>query len=200
MGYLTIEGEARGRLKFNIPNHVIKELYWDYFAWLITEREKLSYTEMQVGNAVAEMTVGNITPFLEILTEVSKGFSDRDYQRFDEKYIKILMMSYLSMANIYIIESERAITPVGYADLLLLAPETRKIEYEYIFELKYLKKSEANEKNIQKIQAEAKAQILKYVNSDPWLQGKTNLLAYTLVFVKNEFLVEKIDIWEVLLG
>jgi hypothetical protein len=192
MGYLTIQGESRGRLSFAIPNHVIKELYWDYFAWLITEREKLDYTEMQVGDAVAEMTVGNVEPFLEILTEVTRRFSDRDYQRFDEKYIKILMMSFLSMANIYTIESERAIPPVGYADLVLLAPESRKIDYEYIFELKYIPKAKITDTKIRETQNEAKTQILKYISNDSLLKEKKNLLAYSLVFVKNEFLLEKI--------
>ncbi len=192
MGYLTIQGESRGRLLFGIPNYVIRELYWEYFAWLITQREQLDYDEMKVGNAVADMTEGNLTTFLELLTQVTRRFADRDYQNFDEKYIKVLMMSFIAMANIYIIESERPANPVGYIDLLLLAPMTRKIEYEYIFELKYVPKGEAKEARIKAEQAEAKEQILRYVQNDETLRDKKNLLAYSLVFVKNEFLVEKI--------
>lgn len=194
MGYLTIQGEARGRVVFGIPNYVIRELYWEYFAWLITQREQLEYDEMKVGDAVADMTEGNLTPFLELLTQVSSRFADRDYQKFDEKYIKILMMSFITMANIYIIESEKPVNPVGYIDLLLLAPTTKKIDYEYIFEFKYIPKNKITETRISETQTEAKSQILKYVENDPSLQVKKNLLAYTLIFVKNRFLVEKIDL------
>ena len=192
MGYLTIQGESRGRLLFGIPNYVIRELYWEYFAWLITQREQLDYDEMKVGNAVADMTEGNLTTFLELLTQVTRRFADRDYQYFNEKYIKVLMMSFIAMANIYIIESERPANPVGYIDLLLLAPMTRKIEYEYIFELKYVPKGEVKETRIKAEQAEAQEQILRYVQNDESLRHKKNLLAYSLVFVKNEFLLEQI--------
>ncbi|NJL12520.1 MAG: AAA family ATPase [Microscillaceae bacterium] len=194
MGYLTIQGESRGRLLFAIPNYVIRELYWEYFAWLITQREQLDYDEMKVGNAVADMTEGNLTTFLDLLTQVTCRFADRDYQNFDEKYIKVLMMSFIAMANIYIIESERPANPVGYIDLLLLAPSTKKIDYEYIFELKYVPKGEAKPARIKAEQAKAKAQILRYVQNDESLRTKNNLLAYSLVFVKNEFLVEKIEL------
>lgn len=139
------------------------------------------------------MTAGNPQPFLQLLSLVLDKLSDRDYQNFDEKYIKVVMMSFLSMAGIYMLQSERAIPPVGYADLLLLAPTTKNLEYEYIFELKYLPKNKATQENIQAKQVEAKAQLLKYLAHDTALQQKKNLLAYTLVFVKNECVLERVE-------
>lgn len=195
MGYLTIQEIDSGsaRIRFGVPNYVIQELYWSYFAWLIVEQEKFEFVDLRIQDKVAEMARGNIEPFLELLSLVLDKLSDRDYQNFDEKYIKIVMMSFLSMAGIYVLQSERAITPVGYADLVLLAPTTKDLDYEYIFEFKYLKKSEASPQNIQKAQSEAKSQILKYLANDEALSQKQNLLAYTLVFIKNECVVEKIE-------
>lgn len=193
MGYLTIAGEAQGRIEFHIPNLVIKELYWDYFAWLVTQRENIPYDEYSFQNAVGEMTIGNINPFMEKLKEVLKTLSNRDYQNFDEKYIKIIMIAFASQAKIYYLASERE-TPEGYIDLLFLAPSTKKIDYEYIFELKYIKKSEASEKKIEQTQNQAKEQLLDYIESDPTLKKKKNLRAYTFVFVKDEPLMEAVGL------
>ena len=39
----------------------------------------------------------------------------------------------------------------------------------------------------------AKAQILNYLKTDPNLQQNSKLLTYTLVFVKDQVLVEKVE-------
>jgi hypothetical protein len=195
MGYLTIEGvnPMTGLLRFAIPNLVIKELYWDYFAWLLTERESLSYTEFNIRERVASMAMGNIESFLEMMTDILQTLSNRDYINFDEKYIKLVMIGFISTAGIYLPKSEYE-TPAGYADLLLVSPPQHSLGFEYLLELKYIKKSDASESHVQKTKAEAKKQILSYLESDPWLKGKNNLLAYTLVFVKDQLLVEKIQV------
>lgn len=193
MGFLTISKEEKGLTQFTIPNYVIKELYWGYFAYLIRQKEALTFTDLDVQQKVAEMTVGNLMPFIELLTGVLEKLSNRDYQNFDEKYIKVVMMSFLAMAGIYFLKSEYE-TSAGYTDLILLAQPQKNLQYEYLFELKYIKKGEASEANIQAIQAEAKTQILQYLEVDEFLRNKQNLLAYTLVFVKNECLVERIQI------
>ncbi|NJL15266.1 MAG: AAA family ATPase, partial [Microscillaceae bacterium] len=40
LGYLTIAGQQGHETIFQIPNQVIQELYWEYFAELITKREQ----------------------------------------------------------------------------------------------------------------------------------------------------------------
>ncbi|MCC5946016.1 MAG: AAA family ATPase [Bernardetiaceae bacterium] len=193
MGYLTIEGvnPMTSLLRFTIPNLVIKELYWDYFAWLLTEREALPYTEFNIRERVASMAMGNIESFLDMMNHILQTLSNRDYLNFDEKYIKLVMIGFVSIAGIYLPKSEYE-TPAGYADLLLIAPPQRTLGFEYLFELKYIKKTDATPAHIKQTQAKAKAQILRYLNSDPFLKEKTNLLAYTLVFAKDKLLVEKV--------
>ncbi|MCC5944650.1 MAG: AAA family ATPase [Bernardetiaceae bacterium] len=194
MGYLTIQGEDpyTGRVRFCIPNYVIKELHWAYFAHLVVKRESLNHSELKVSDRVADMARGDIRPFLDLIQLILSKLSNRDYQNFDEKYIKVLMMSFLSVANIYVIVSERE-TAAGYIDLLLLAPENRTVANEYIFEIKYIKKSDFSEKQLAKQQQEARNQVLKYLDADPTLSTKKKLRTYTLVFVKDEVFVEEIE-------
>jgi hypothetical protein len=194
MGYLTIQGEDpyTGRVRFCIPNYVIKELHWAYFAHLVVARESLNHRELKVSDRVADMARGDIRPFLDLIQLILSKLSNRDYQNFDEKYIKVVLMSFLSVANIYVIVSERE-TSAGYIDLLLLAPENRTVANEYIFELKYIKKSDFSEGSLAKAQQDAKSQILKYLEADLALKHKKTLRAYTLVFVKDEVFVEKIN-------
>ncbi|MCC5944649.1 MAG: AAA family ATPase, partial [Bernardetiaceae bacterium] len=194
MGYLTIKGEDpyTGRVRFCIPNYVIKELHWAYFAHIVVAREALNHNDLKVSDRVADMARGDIRPFLDLMKLVLKKLSNRDYQNFDEKYIKVLMMSFLSVANIYVIVSERE-TAAGYIDLLLLAPENRTVANEYIFEIKYIKKSDFSEKQLAKQQQEARNQVLKYLDADPTLNTKKKLRTYTLVFVKDEVFVEEIE-------
>ncbi len=192
MGYLTLNGEENLEAVFTIPNYVIKELYWEYFAWLLTEREKLPYTEGRIREAVRTMIQGNLQPFMAMITDVLQTLSNRDYQNFDEKYIKMLMIAYVLYTRTYQVYSERE-TPEGYMDLAFIAPNNRHADFEYAFELKYLKKSEATESKILEIQAEAATQIRNYIASDSVLASKRNLLAYTLVFVKDQFLITKVE-------
>ncbi|MDX2301597.1 MAG: PD-(D/E)XK nuclease domain-containing protein, partial [Microscillaceae bacterium] len=165
----------------------------EYFAWLITERENLPYNEDKIREGVRAMLRGNIQPFMKMVEDVLNILSNRDYQNFDEKYIKVLIIAYIIQTNTYYTPSERE-TPAGYIDLLFIAPTDKKTDYEYIFELKYLKKSDASEQKIIQAKQEAKTQILQYVQADPTLRNRKSLYAFTLVFVKNKLLIDPVEL------
>jgi hypothetical protein len=190
MGYLTIDRADGQETVFKIPNYVIAELYWEYFAFLLTQKEQLPYDEDKFRETVRAMAKGNIMPFMKTVESVLGILSNRDFQKFDEKYIKMLLIAFALQAEMYYIPSERE-TPAGYIDLLFLAIPDRTMEYEYIFELKYLKKS--NKKLFLEKKEEAKTQILGYIASDEILKAKKNLLAYTIVVVKDKMFIEKIE-------
>ncbi|NJK82439.1 MAG: hypothetical protein HC912_00070 [Saprospiraceae bacterium] len=195
LGYLTIAGQQGHETIFQIPNQVIQELYWEYFAELITKREQLPYEDRQIRAAVRELVQGEVKPFLAMIEAVLGILSNRDYQDFDEKYIKMLIIAYVLFAQThYIPVSEREASQEGYMDLLLLAPPNLPIEYEYFFELKYIKKAEAGEKVIKEAQKKAKEQALRYLRADATLRDKPKLRAFTLVFVKNQLLVEQVAV------
>jgi hypothetical protein len=190
MGYLTIDKADGQETVFKIPNYVIAELYWEYFAFLLTRREQLPYNEDKFRETVRAMAKGNIMPFMNMIESVLGILSNRDFQKFDEKYIKMLLIAFALQAEMYYIPSERE-TPAGYIDLLFLAIPDKQMEYEYIFELKYLKKG--SKKLLLEKKEEAKTQILGYIASDELLKAKQNLLAYTIVVVKDKLFIEKIE-------
>ncbi|NJO87312.1 MAG: hypothetical protein HC821_04840 [Lewinella sp.] len=134
MGYLTLAGEADYELIFKIPNLVIQELYWEYFAQLLTQRENLPSTEDNIREAVRQLTRGNLDPFFSLVQEVLQILSNRDYQAFDEKYIKMLIIAYVLVAGAYYVPvSEREVNNDGYIDLLLLSPPNKNVERGVLF-------------------------------------------------------------------
>lgn len=62
--------------------------------------------------------------------------------------------------------------------------------YQFVIELKYLKKEAAGEQ--EKVQKAAKEQLQQYLNNDAYLQRLTDLKAYVVMFVGNEGTVEEI--------
>ena len=102
--------------------------------------------------------------------------------QFDEKYIKLLMIATSFMSDVYYMKSEREVQN-GYVDVLFLERPPNKVAYQYIFELKYLKKGDARQ--IQAIKEEASDQLRNYISSEPSLLGLTNLRAYVWVVVKD---------------
>ncbi|NJO02134.1 MAG: hypothetical protein HC880_10980 [Bacteroidia bacterium] len=104
----------------------------------------------------------------------------------------MLIIAYVLQTNTYYTPSERE-TPAGYTDLLFIAPPDKQTSHEYLFELKYLRKSQASEQKIAEAKAKAREQILKYLQADPTLRNRSSLRAYTLVFVKNQLLIDPVE-------
>ena len=79
------------------------------------------------------------------------------------------MLSYLIMSNVFRPNSEKEIEN-GYIDLYLEKDvRTPEAEYEWLLELKYLKKSD--EKQIEKVRIEGLKQIRRYAKSSEF-EGK----------------------------
>jgi len=189
-GFLTIEDYWGGDTTFRVPNYVIQRLYLDYFFDLLKERKTIIVNSTKIREAVKEMAIkGNPQLFFDYIQDVLRQLANRDYQNFTEKYVKLLMMSSMKLANAYYIESEQEL-PDGFLDLSFTKHPAVKVNHEYLFELKYLKKEQA--KQLKAKQATAKTQLTKYIaGSDKFNQLKT-LQAWTVVAIKDELFVEQI--------
>ena len=189
-GFLTIEDYWGGDTTFRVPNYVIQRLYLDYFFDLLKERKTIIVNSTKIREAVKEMAIkGNPQLFFDYIQDILKQLANRDYQNFTEKYVKLLMMSSMKLANAYYIESEREL-PDGFLDLSFTKHPAVKVNHEYLFELKYLKKEQA--KQLKAKQATAKTQLTKYIaGADKFNQLKT-LQAWTVVAIKDELFVEQI--------
>jgi len=106
LGLLTLDGQERARLK--IPNHSIRAVFWQYLEEQTIERNKLVINYSRQTEAVEELAFkGNPKPFLDSVSEeVFSKLSNRDLAQFDEKYIKILLLSRLFQVPFLIPVSE----------------------------------------------------------------------------------------------
>ena len=189
LGYLTIEDEVVGYPKLNIPNRVMKEIYSEYFLKILNEEENLNidssyYTEIGIEIALE----GKIDKAVELLQKYLSNLSNRDYQRFDEKYIKLIFYCIMMNLKIYTVKSEMEVER-EYPDIVLIPREMDKGYNAIMIELKYLKKTE--EGKLEEKQKEAKEQIEKYSNTEE-MKAIKNLNKYTVIAVNDKVYVEKI--------
>lgn len=120
---------------------------------------------------------------LELTEQLLKGLSNRDYQQFDEKYIKVVMLSLLSNVNFYIPHSEYEVCADRYVDLYLQVALEPKRSVHYFLELKYAK-ARASKKTLDRKEREGIEEMQKYLRSKT-ARALRNLQAYVLVFRKD---------------
>ena len=193
LGNLTIKREGDFNLGtiYKIPNYVIGELYWQYYAYVLKEKNEFFYPESELPKVMRSLAAGNIEPYLRLVESNLKALSNRDFQRFDEKYVKMIMLLYAIEGRIFYVPTERETSTGGYIDLEIYIRSNNTSKHaQYIFEIKYLKKEEINQ--LEKVKAEATIQLQNYRNTDVFLQDKENLHAIVVVFVKDELHWEEI--------
>jgi hypothetical protein len=202
MGWITIQNEEEGLHRFKMPNRVISELYYDYFA-IIGEREAgLNNAILKIRNALSDLSRNNNPqPFLSLIKAlIDKELSLRDAQGFDEKHLKMLLIPYLSLSASHYVVSEPE-WENSYVDVLLLKRPNVTTKYNFVLELKYVKKADMDkivvaadgtkEKLTDKIAREARTQMTNYLKTDN-AKRIPNLKAWLLILVGREWhLVEE---------
>ena len=189
LGYLTISDEKLGKPELKVPNKVMREIYSEYFMKLLDDDAKMQIDNDEYNQILEELALeGKIDKIIEILQKYLKNLSNRDYQRFDEKYIKLIFYCISMNLKIYTVKSELEVQR-EYPDILLV-PRDRSKGYNIVMiEFKYLKKGE--EKKLKEKQKEAKEQILRYSNFDE-IKDIEKLNKYTVVAVNDKIYVEKV--------
>lgn len=191
LGFITIEREELGQLVFRTPNYVITQLFSEYFIQLIDEQASLSASVTDIQGMVIKMAQENdVQPFIQLIEQTLQGLSNRDFIRFDEKYIKVLFVGFANLANLYYVKSEPEVGQ-KYVDVLFLYRPPHFPKYQFVFEIKYLKKKDAARLNT--VREEAVAQLRGYLGS-PELQafinrpgrGMETVRAYVVVFVGEQ--------------
>jgi hypothetical protein len=187
MGLLTIKGERYGKTRLGIPNHVTRVIFWEYFERKLRDKYNIKYDTEELAKSIWRLGFdGEIEPFVSYVSEnVLKKLSNRDLINFDEKYIKVILFSYLITSNLYRPVSEPEIEN-GYLDIFLERDiRMPDVKYEWVIELKYLKKNEKD--RLEKVKKEGLSQLERYADSRK-LEGKKNIKKVLLVFIgKDEF-------------
>ena len=168
LGLVTIKENIFGNeYIYIIPNKTINILQWDYIRKAISENFPLKIDTDFLKREFINMAFRGewkklLTYILEKFYEAS---SIRDFV-FHEEGIKMFLLAYLNVSPLYIVQSESEMEK-GYADIFLQKDYivTDKTKYEYIIELKYIKKQEIKKIDLKKVKEEAKKQLENYAKS-----------------------------------
>ena len=162
LGLLTIKGSEISKVELGIPNYAIKSMFWENFATKLTAEAKLLRTSDYYDAMRVMRMQGDAGAFVaQFSVLLSETLSFRDLMQLDEKHIKMVLLTVLYSIGDYLVDSERELG-AGYADILLMEhpayPDTAK--YEWVIELKYLKKKTIKEYD--RVAADAVAQAERY--------------------------------------
>ena len=192
LGYLTIKENELGILKLSSPNDVIKKVYSEYFLEYIKRKAGIE-EELKIGDITREILLeGRIDKVIETLGQYLTSLSNRDYQRFDEKYIKVIFYSICRMLGAVYVKSELEIEG-KYADILLMPREKMEERYGILIEFKYIKQEEYEKDNnlLEIKKQEAREQLEKYKQTEE-IKMIPKLRSYTVVSIKDKLYVEEI--------
>ena len=189
LGYLTIVGEEFEKPELSIPNRVMKEIYSDYFLKILSKDTELTVSESDYNEMLREIALeGRIDKIVEMLGKYLKNLSNRDYVKFDEKYIKLIFFCIAMNLKIFRLKSEMEVQR-KYPDILLIPKDQSKGYKGVMIEFKYLKKDEKDK--LKEKQEEARKQIEEYGEFEE-IKDLKNINKYTVVAVNDEIYVEKI--------
>ena len=189
LGYLTIAGKEFEKPELKIPNKVMKEIYSEYFLEILKQETDLQVTERDYNEMLREIALeGKIDKIVEMLGKYLKNLSNRDYVKFDEKYIKLIFYCISMNLKIFRLKSEMEVQR-KYPDILLIPKDQSKGYKGVMIEFKYLKKEEAGK--LKEKQEEAKKQIKEYGEFEE-IKDLKNIYKYTVVAVNDEIYVEEI--------
>lgn len=188
LGYLTIRDSIADYPRLGIPNMVMKELYSSYFLKVLKGELNLSFSENfpEIGAEIA--LEGKINKITELLHKYLENLSNRDFVKFDEKYVKLTFYCIAMGIDSYNINSEIEVNR-KYPDILLVPQDMSKGYHSVMIEFKYLKKGEEN--MLAQKQEEARKQIEEYGNFEK-IKCIPNLHKYTVVAVNDKIYVEEI--------
>ncbi|PWR72443.1 AAA family ATPase [Methanospirillum stamsii] len=181
LGLLSIRESLPGAVSLQIPNYVIRGLYYDFFLDLIAKEAPFRVEPDRIRDAMYQIAyAGSCDELIVLIEELLHAFSNRDFIGFDEKYIKIAIFAYANMSSLYLVKSEYEV-PGGYIDLALLKRDPWHPDYYALFELKYLKKGQSSDEEIEQAASQGIEQLKRYTSS-PELSLIPNLKKWVLVF------------------
>lgn len=189
LGYLTIKEENLGFPKLIIPNKIMKEIYSEFFLKVIGEGTNIDIND-NYAEIVREIALeGKIDKILEIEHKYLNNLSNRDFARFDEKYVKLIFYCIAMNLKLFRTKSELEVNR-NYPDLLIVPRDRAKGYKSVMIEFKYLKKDEKHK--LEEKQKEARNQIIRYSEFEE-IKDIEHLNKYIVVVVNDEIFQEKID-------
>ncbi len=188
-GMLTLSNEPPlGWMnRFEIPNLVIRDLQWEHFGAILKDSAGIELIVPAIIAAQLDMARnGTIQSFANAIHEhVMKVLGVRDLMLFDEKAVKMILITSAVLSSIFHVLSEKEFAQ-GYCDLFM-SPKHNvpNAKYSWLIELKYLQ-TESTEADITKAFSEAEAQLERYASDKQLvslLTRRHELKAVAMVFI-----------------
>lgn len=191
LGLLTIDSAYGGEVNLKTPNDVIKNVYFEYYFNYIINELDIQIDVRNIKDSVKELSQNNnAVPFIRLVESFLNGLSNRDFIKFDEKYIKLLMITYFRLSSLYLVKSEYEVNG-GYIDIALLPNHLFEVNNYFIFEIKYLNADNYSDKLLSSKRNEAIGQINRYADSEEMrIIAKLRKYIFVFVHVKCEVLEE----------
>lgn len=184
MGLLTIkETGAVYDVVLETPNAVIRDVYYKYYADYL----KLEKTEKRDAIRLIAYQ-DDFTELNRLIERILHIHSNEDFKAFDEHRLKTVVLSCLSEQNVYLVKSEYESGGLR-PDIALLdiRGEKNQVRFNYLIELKYLKKSAASEQAVENAREEARRQMRKYLRQEEFA-GDRRVKGVIYVVAKEKIL------------
>ncbi len=172
LGLTTIQAGDSLTMTFVPPNLLIHKMLWEYLRKATEDAYRFKVNVYTLRQHLTNLAVKGEwrSLLMYIFEKFYQAASARDFV-FHEEGVKMFLLAYLNMAEMYRVESEKAFEQ-GYSDIFLypdveLFPD---IQYGYIFELKYLKSRDINTEKKKREQTKkaflkAKQQLERYTDT-----------------------------------
>jgi hypothetical protein len=188
MGLVTIGCLDRGMTVLRITNYSIRTIYWEYIEQITQNLN----TDIMIDTSEESAAIrglaydGDPVPYINYMSKnIFQRLSNRDLIGFDEKYIKLMLLNGIFRSLLYVPDSEREVEH-GYIDIFLQrSPLRPEIPYEWVWELKYLKKKDATQEKVATTLAAARVQLEKYRRS-ALFAGRDDVKFAALLFIGKE--------------
>ncbi|MEO0044718.1 MAG: hypothetical protein RL329_4167 [Bacteroidota bacterium] len=141
-GLTTVKEVFGNDWTFQMPNYVIKRLYYDYFVMLQLGMDYNRLSHLIRDSIRKLVQQGQIADFVALVSQaLQKAHSTRDKITYGEKHLKTLILGLLFPYESYMIRSEPEIEG-KYPDIFLERIPQVPIKHEIVIELKYIKKED----------------------------------------------------------
>ena len=183
MGMLSFRAVADIGWRFEVPNYVIKKLYFEYFTSINLAKTRFAKTKRPIVQSISALiSEANPEPFFKLVEYVlAENHSNRDELSYGEKHLQTLMIGLLFPYESYYIHSEYEARK-GYPDIFLERMPNRPVKYDIVLELKYVKKSA--EKTVEKVIQQAGHQLAEYMTSERF--SRPDVRGFYAVFLGGE--------------
>jgi hypothetical protein len=184
LGFLTIKDTYFGLVKLQIPNAVMKGMYFKFLMQVIITEAKYNPNIKFLIQAIHELVHENSCEKFTILIEgLLDALSKQGFIEFSDKEIKVAMAAYVGMSNLYTIKLDYEVEN-GCIELAFL-PRADMPELDtLLFEVKYIKKGNDSKEAISTVLSDAMEHLRRYETSKEFSGKKIN--SWALIFAREK--------------